>query len=337
MGKDYISKKEGWTIDKEIEKYIQTKQVVTKKDVFEEFNGMNEIIFATNIKKNGNIIAKDNGTYIHASTLNISDEDYKIKNLLLELTKKTPVSCRKVLNLLHKTKGSFLKRNDINSYNELFDVLRYMFGNEFRFSRPFIGRIGTTDSSNIDVARCLLSDFDIISINDITKLFKQNHIKYISLKNILLQLNDEFLQIDRDNMGRVYDDTIGEEGIETIRNNIFSLFGDKGYVSNRAIVDYTDYPDIGYKWNPYLVRSVVEKYLIDEIGIVEVSTAGLHMMNTIFVRKEYDGMSHSDFVEYVVKKRHMQTPFNSNEELEEFLREEKLDLKVRINTIKILK
>lgn len=336
MGKDYISKKEGWTIDREIEKYILSRKVVTKKDVFEEFIGMNEIIFATNIKKNGNIIAKDNGTYIHASTLKIRPEDYEIKDLLQELTKKTPVSSRKVLTMLSKTKEAFLKTNDINSYNELFDVLRYMFGNEFRFSRPFIGRIGTTDSSNLDVARSLLADYDIISIGEIAKLFKQHHIKYISLKNILLQLNDEFLQVDRDHMGRVFDDVISEVGIEIIRKDILNLIGEKGYISNRAVADYSNYPDIGYPWNPYLVRSIVEKYLIDDIGIVEVATAGLHMMNTIFVTKEYDGMSHADFVEFVVKRRHQETPFNSNEEIDEWIRQEKLDLKVRMNTAKIL-
>lgn len=330
MGKDYVSKKEGWTIDKEIERFVLSKGRVTKQEICDEFLGMKDIVFSTNIKKNGNIIAKDDGVYVHASSLDICDEDYeKMRNLLVEHTEKIPVSARKIHVILKNNYQDFLARNDINSHSELFDVLRYMFGKEFKFSRPFIAKPGTVDANNLDVARRILADYDVISIDEIVDIFNQNHIIYLSLRSILIQLNDEFLQVSKDFMGRVKEEVMTEKVKRTILGRLQSLIAEKGYIAGRAIENFKGFPDIGYPWNPYLLRSVTEKYFTDKIGMVDVLTSSLGSMNTIFVKKEFSDMSYSEFLEFVIKRRHEKQPFKSSKEVREWVKSERLDLKVK--------
>lgn len=330
MGKDYVSKEEGWTIDKEIERFVLTNGRVTKQEICDEFLGMKDIVFSTNIKKNGNIIAKEDGVYIHASELDIVNEDYeKLRKLLVEHTEKIPVSARKIHVILKNNYQDFLTRNDINSHSELFDVLRYMFGKEFKFSRPFIAKLGTVDACNLDVAKRILADYDVISIDDIVDIFNQNHIIYLSLRSIMIQLNDEFLQVSKGLMGRIKEEVMTEKVKKTILNKLHSLIAEKGYIAGRAVDDFKGFPDIGYPWNPYLLRSVTEKYFADKIGMVDVLTSSLTSMNTIFVKKEFSDMSYSEFLEYVIKRRHEKHPFKNSKEVREWVKNERLDLKVK--------
>ena len=330
MGKDYVSKKEGWTIDKEIERFVITKGRVTKQEICNEFLGMNDIVFSTNIKKNGNIIAKDGGVYIHASELDIHSDDYdKIRQILIKQTEKMPVSARKIYVIMKSQLEDFLNRNEINSHSELYDVLRYMFGKEFKFSRPFMAKLGTTDSSNLDVAKRILSDYDIISIGDIVEKFHQNHIIYLSLRSILIQLNDEFLQISKEYMGRFDEKLITEDKLKIILSKLRGLIEEKGYISGRAIDDFEGYPDIGYEWNAYLLRAITEKYFTSKVGMVDVLTSSLNSMNTIFVKKEYAEMSYSEFLEFVIRRRHEKNPFTDSKEVREWVKKERLDLKVK--------
>ena len=62
----------------------------------------------------------------------------EIKKNFLQKNCVAPINSRKLFDLFFEKFPEFMARNDIQNHNKLFDVLQYMFRDDFNFSRPYI-------------------------------------------------------------------------------------------------------------------------------------------------------------------------------------------------------
>lgn len=326
FAKDTISKEEGADLVGEIENFIREKGEVHKSEVFAEYTGITEIMLSMKASVNRNIISMDNGWYMHASQLSIEPNDYRIREIIKQQTKILPVSIRKLLEILWLSFPEFLTRNNITNHGKLFGVLRYMFGEEFAFSRPYIAKLGTEELTNIVVIKQHLKLYYSIAISDLMDLCNDHQLRFLSIRTLIRNLNDEFLRTDTETLTRSNIE-LDEDAVAEIANLIMERLDAKGYFLASKIDNYIFYPDIGFEWNAFLLRSIVEKYMNDSIGIIDIPMIDTYVMNSIFVDPALDIESYESLLRSILKTEHNNDPFWAISDAINWLQQEGLFLR----------
>jgi hypothetical protein len=305
--KDTISKTKDVALMDEIEGFIRRKGTVHKSEVFDEFAGTTEIMLHLKASSNRNIILIDNGWFLHAEQLNIEPKDFCIREIITQQAEVHPVSIRKLLEILRLSFPEFLINNKIDNHGKLFGVLRYMFEKDFSFSRPYIAKLGTEELTNIKVIKQHLKSYDAIHISDLIDLCNDHKLRYLTLRTLITNLNDEFLRTDAETLTRNYIE-FDDDDIAEIAGLMMARIIVKGYLVATKMQNYNNYPDIGYEWNPFLLRSIVEKYMSDSIGIINIPTTANHVMNSIFVDPVLDIETYGSLIRFVLNAEHNNEP-----------------------------
>jgi predicted transcriptional regulator len=321
--RDMVSKERNANFTDEVEFYIKNKGAVHKTKLFSEFNGMSQVVFSMRIKNNKNIVYIGNGWYIHADTLTIEQNDYQMKNIIEEYVKNNPVSSRKMLELLWEVSPQFLTKNTIETHEKLFGILQFMFKDDFYFSRPYIGKLGVDEISNRMVIYKYLNSYNSITIPELLELCEEYHLRYSSIRSLIRNLNNEFLRINRETLVRI-DDEIDEHSITEIGRLLLEKIDDHGFFVASNIDDYTFFPKIDFEWNPFLLRSIVEKYMGDMIGIIDIPTTDIYLINSVFIDGQMKIDSYESLLRNIVTTENNNEPFKTRDEVIHWLKEQGL-------------
>lgn len=321
--RDTVSKDHNASFTDEIEAYIKSRGEVHKDTVFAEFNGMSQVVFSMRTKNDKNIIYTGNGWYMHADKLKLEPDDWQIKNTIEGYVRKNPVSSGKMLELFRKAHPRFLANNAINTQEKLFGILYFMFRDDFHFSRPYIAKIGTDELSNKTVIRKYLKPYNSITIQELVGLCEEHHLKYFSLRGLIRDLNNEFLRIDAETLVRV-EGEIDEDSIAETAKLLLEKIESRGFLTASKIDDYISFPKTDFEWNPFLLRSLVEKYMDDMIVITDIPTTDTYIMNSVFTdsRSEIDG--YESLLRNIIRTRNSDRPFETADELIDWLKEQGL-------------
>lgn len=324
--RDLISKEKDAKIGAEIEVFIRERGEVHKNEILLEFPGISDIMLSMQVNGSRAIISLDNGQYMHSDLLNLQDEDYTIRKIIETEVKNLPVSSRKLLAHLWLTHADFLTRNDVSTHSKLFGILQYMFEGEFSFSRPYIAKLGIDEITNLTVIKQHLQDYDSLSVSDLMGICTENHLHFLSVRGLIRQLNDDFLRINSDMLARIDDSVLTDETLNEIENMILEGISGKGYIAAGKIDNYIFYPDIGFSWNAFLLRSLVEKYFSEDIRLIDMPTTDTFAMNTIFVDSALDVDNYEELLSSVLKSEHNKEPFLSIDDALNWLQGEGLIL-----------
>jgi hypothetical protein len=321
--RDMVSKEHNANFTDEIESYIKNRGEAHKTELFSEFNGMSQVVFSMRIKSNKNIIYIGNGWYMHADKLNIEQNDYHIKNIIEGHVKKKPVSSRKLLEVLGEVSPQFLEKNTIGNHEKLFGILQFMFKDNFYFSRPYIGRLGIDEVSNRMVIYKYLKSYNSITIPALLELCKEYHLKYSSIRGLIRNLNHEFLRIDRETLVRI-DGEIDEHIITEIEKLLLEKIDNHGFLVASKIDDYTLFPKTAFEWNPFLLRSIIERYMGDMIDIIDIPTTNIYLINSVFVDSQMEIDDYESLLRNLVSAENNNEPFRTRDEVIHWLKEQGL-------------
>ncbi|MDR3342321.1 MAG: hypothetical protein LBT14_05945 [Treponema sp.] len=318
-----ISKEEGVDLLEDLEKFIQDREEVYKSEIFSEYSGITDIMFVMRINTNKNILSIGNGLYMHVNKLKIKPRDYQIKKILEQQTKDFPVSARKLFELLSSSFAAFLKRNNITNHEKLFGIFKYMFDKDFTFFRPYIARLGTEGISNTYIIKQHLKSYDSITIGKLITLCNEHHLRFLSPKILIKSLNDEFLRIDSKTLARITVEP-DEAAIAEIARLLMEKMDSKHYVVASKITDYRLFPHIAFQWNAFILRSIVEKYIHEVIGIIDMPTTDTYAVNGIFIDSLFDVENYESLVRRILKTKHDTEPFQTINGAIDWLRQEGL-------------
>ncbi|MDR2095711.1 MAG: hypothetical protein LBP76_09380 [Treponema sp.] len=323
LARDTISKENDADFTDEIESYIRTRGEVYKAEVFAEFNGISQIVFSMRTKYNKNIIYLGNGLYMHADRLKLEKNDYQMKHTIAECVKKNPVSSRKMLELFRKAFPQFLTRNNIETHEKLFGILKFMFNDDFCFSRPYIAKLGVDEISNKTVIHEYLQSYNSITIPELVELCEEHQLKYFSIRNLIKNLNDEFLRINSDTLVRVGTE-IDENIIVETEKLLLEKIDKQGFLVASKIDDYILFPKTKFEWNPFLLRSIVEKYLDDTININDIPTTDVYAMNSVFTDPQMEIDNYESLLRNILTAENNNEPFSTTDEAINWLKEQGL-------------
>lgn len=321
--KDLISKDGNVTVCNEIESFVKERQLVNRKELMSEFDGLRESALCQMLSRCENIIGINNAEYIHASILNITEEDYSIAEIIKKNITSVPLSARKLLDILSVEKSDFLERNAIFTHCKLFGIMHYMFKDEFSFSSPYIAQKGQKNITNVGVVLSLLEGSREISIEDLVAICEENKISFQSINNTVSLLSDTFIRTESNLLVSIEDVELDDDDVATILEQVHSIVKGKGYLSLKNLKDYIWFPNIGYEWNPFLLRSILQKY-DDEIVMVDYPCYDSYIMATILIDSSFKTDDYFEFVKIITDREESTEPFNTLEEYANWLREEGL-------------
>ena len=323
--RSYISKDKNVSIDDELENFIKSKKEVHVSEVFSVFSGMSQVLFYIRTSGMRKIVPCGNGVLTHSDFLNIKNDDYKIKSVIEAETIDVPIlSSKKLLEKLWIIHPEFLMRNNISSHAKLLGVMRYMFFEDFHFSYPYIARNDEREVTGMSILKRILDGCDSLSISELSSICSENHLPFKTMDITIDKLNDQFIRVDVDTIVTLDYLNLSDEKLEIIGTFVSESVSPKGYAAVNKIDDYTFYPNVGFEWNPFLLRGIVKKFLSDTIQVFEIPNSRISRMGSIFVSRDMDVGSYDEFLRAALKFEHNRKKFSSIEEAANWLKKEGL-------------
>lgn len=318
--KDLISKDRNITVDDELDAFVRDRGQVSRKEILREFEGLRESAICQMLIRCPKIIGINNAEYIHASTLNIQDTDYEIRDIILDNIKGAPLSARKLLEILYAEKIDFLERNNITTHAKLFGILRYMFKEEFAFSSPYIAQKGLKNVTNLSVLLSLLEGYSKITIDELMSIVEENRLSYFSTNSLVESLNDSFLRVNDSLLISVDELSFDDSDVAKINDYIEGKLQAQDFVSLKTFTDWIWLPDISFEWNSFLLRSILQKYN-DSVVFVDYPHSDSQAMTTILVRADLGIDDYLSLVKYAAQKENSMCEFISFKEFYDWLSE----------------
>ncbi|MCC8098345.1 MAG: hypothetical protein LIO44_07340 [Eubacterium sp.] len=322
--RDYISKNGNASLEVELDTFVKAAGTVHKSEILEEFPGWKDHNLALVLPRCPEIICLDNGYYMHASRLHITEDDrYNIKKYLDKNIHEIPVSSRYLQDEFMFAFTDFMIRNDIQKHGKLFGVLQYMFSEDFYFSRPYICRENMGEITNKAVLLKHLDDMTAIEIDDFVDICRQNSVHYISLSNLLDVMQPELIRVDSFTLMRIESTGLSEDMYENISDLIAeAVNGHNGYIAVDSIEDFSWYPTLNIPWTPFLLESIAS--IIGGVNIIKMKSSSSETAHSIFVCDDYADDDWNSLLVKLLKEEHSREPFYSKDEIFKWLKAEGL-------------
>ena len=260
-----------------------------------------DIVIFGAIERDAELIQWDYNRYYSLSLMDISKED---KDLLEEsvrsIAKENKGYCSD--NLLFgevkKTGEDFLKKNRIKAAINLYFVCKKLLGNKFDFRRPHILEKGLIENISFKtVVPHLIGDTDVLSLGDYQNLAKKLKWSSATTSAVFAEIEQNYMRLNEDMYMKNDDFKIGKEELVQIETVVRSLMTRGGkrekvvsecgvekrsecgcmhkeepleYISMINLKIPEELPQIGHRWNAFLLRKIVERY-IPSLKIIDMN------------------------------------------------------------------
>ena len=300
IGEGYKSGKLGDRIREFIE---QVKRPVSKNDIKKHIPGLTDIVLINAALYDSNVFLWDYNYYFSTSMLDINqiDTDYickKIDSIMIE----TDGYCSDNLlfDAVMEERPLILEKNCIENSNNLFFLCQKILSDRYDFRRPHIGKKGLFDQMSVKkIALHLLGYPRELSYKEYQRV--ANRLKWPSVTIL-----NEFTEIEKDYI-RVSDDVyvdkesfeIKDDTLMHIENYIRSRM-QRGYVSLINFDAWDEMPDVGYEWNVFLLRSILDSY-IKNLSVVEIRAKDRRFERGIAVSRDSGISNYDELVVHVLR------------------------------------
>lgn len=248
----------------------------TLEDIKQRMPGLNEYNYENYIRseeENG-LIRISPKTYIYIEKLNITQEtkvelkEYidnlfeKMESKILTVQKiyaNLSIMNRELLNKLHITArfGDF----------ELFSIIKYLFKEDYYYSRPVISKEGNFTTSSYLLIKEYVRKMDKFNYSDIKNYIYKMHIGGLySYMNFMEDLSDEYVQINKDSMIKIEKFEIPEDKLEKIKEFVDLLLKGKELRTDN-FDGYFMLPKLNKPWNKYLLIGIIRSYFKEKYEI----------------------------------------------------------------------
>ena len=315
--RDYVLESESSSIYDEIELYISNStNLVTIEELKENFPGItNGILQSVTDKTN---ILNMNGYYVNIQSFNITTDERKILfDLIKEKTNNGVQHHSKFLFDSIKLKISgFFNRIGMNHYLQFYSLAEKLFKEKFNFQRPFIA------NKEVNIITCeelLLNN--VIKKGEVTlKEFKKlshtvgyyldGYIEYVKkyVRKIIFKNQHTIISVEKINLNN-----FDEDKLDLI---LHKFIGELDYKALYLFTSYWELPDIGIKWNEWVLYSIILKYSKQ----FDVVTTSMIMKNAIpvIIKK---GFKLSESIIQEIESRKIE-----NNEFDDFLDFDEFDI-----------
>ena len=316
--RDYITKDMNVSPADELDAFIRERGSVHKSEIFAEFPALNDLALGQVAARCPNVFNLDGGNYIHSSQFHIQEADYPfLRAYLTEATQELPVNIRKAFDECSVRFPEFMDRNALFSRALLFAALNYMFKDEFRFSKPYIARLGDVEVTNSSVILSLLEPYDEIEIDELMEMLDEQGIRYVSFGYLMQMIAPVFIRTDENTVMRReltgVDDDVVNEALRILHDSVET----NGFLASSKVTDFIWYPSIDVAWNFYLLEAIVTSD--DRIDYIAYTSNRSHGELVVYVCKKYAQYDFQSFILAVIAEEYEKGRFSRKADMREWL------------------
>ena len=321
LRKDYLTKSDEIDMGKEFDNFVAERGEVSTQEIKENFVSFKDFNIAFLVERCPEIIRTGDGNFIHATHLNLHEEDFKPLKNFIRQNCSTPINSRVLFELFFERFADFMARNEIQDHNKLFGVLQYMFHDDFNFSRPYISTADIKDINNKKVLLCLLDSMEKIEIEDLIGICEENGIHYVAKTYLIDSLRPDFIRVDEFTLMRPESIGINDEIISDVAASIQSAVErNGGWQAAQTFEDYEWLPQLEITWGSFLLESVVS--LADNAPYsLKIPSTSSNFSSIIFLSEEFAEDDFQSFLTKILIAEHDKEPFRSEKEIFGWLKE----------------
>lgn len=289
--------------DRIIECIRKTRRPMTKKELQEIFPEMTPIMFSIRIYRSNDIVTWGFDEYYLRDLINISDDEVNvISNIITEIQNQNNGYCSggMLYKKMKEVLPNVLSKNDIDNGLKAYSLAAAFLSDKFDCSSPHILKKGCFKRiSTVGIVEQLLEKPDSFAYDEIIK--KVSHFEWptTTIGNLILKLDDDYLLVaDEKYVSKTKLNL--ENDIDAIESEI-KKHEKHGIVTISDSMNYAKLPDIGYEWNGYLLRSVIENFG-KKYKVIQVQNKDRRYMQFFVVRKDSEFSSFDQVVAHLMSK-----------------------------------
>lgn len=166
------------------------------------------------------------------------------------------------MNLIHPCLMEQL--DEMNNVSDFFLIAKELLGKRYYFKNSIISMNKDSFLNNDGIIKMYAMSLEEITITNLNEYADRMHLD--KLDNYLKFINecgDKFVQVSMERMVRKDILNIKEDKIDKIKQTLTYFINSFGVVNSINYCGYSSLPEIGAKWNKYLLLGIVRSYLRD--------------------------------------------------------------------------
>ena len=260
LRRDYLSKDaETTSLYSSVVNFIKKSVYpVQKQQIQSAFPGITDIIIQLSV--NDPDVLNYFGSYLHASRLDISEEEKNFLHQILAgiVSDHEAHHGTELYEILQRKLPEVFSRNAAMFPFSAFSVLEYLFRDDFQFSRPYVAEKGVEIGRPGERLHNLIYSGDEFAISDIKEFSKENRLQIPSLLEYVNSCNDRFLL--RDAYMMVSIESTGITGPVARETEAIIAQEVRGTQPISQLTCWRRLPEIAIPWTDWLIYSTLKKW-----------------------------------------------------------------------------
>jgi len=279
---------------------------MTKREIKKAIPGLNDFVISFAIARVPKLIQWEHNTYNHVDNLDYSTEDLTIIERFIDEQMKVSngyISEVLLFEILNEKYTVFIDKNNIKTSLNLFYFIGYLFATKYRFKRPHIINrdFPVEDMTVVNIAKVFLKDKYTLNYLDYMKLAQSLRWAEGTKHGMFTEIERNYVRISMDDYVIREEFSIEESQRMKIKYCLTELLSIEGFYAINNIMNYERFPQLSYKWNGFLLESIISKYDMDLILITHQVTDRRYL-RSIVVEKTKPIENFEDLVLFILQK-----------------------------------
>lgn len=238
---------------------------MTKADIKRAIPGINDFVISFSVMRLPEVIQWDYNEFNHIGNIIIVPEE----RLMLFDAIKSQTELHNgyssdilLFNIAKDICKDFFARNDITNPQNLYYVVSCLFENDYRFRKPHIlsKDFPVQEISASNIAQVLLHCETDLNYEKFCRLAAELGWAGGTAYAIFSDLEKDFIRVSENDYIRKDYFGISQSLINSLSELLRGLVSKSGYFAFSSIFDYKSFPKCSYKWNGFLLESLITEY-----------------------------------------------------------------------------
>lgn len=291
--RDYLTKN---TLKNEVSLSERISQILTshgqamhKNDLNSKLGGYSDIMIFGAISSSDAVFQWEFNYYNCIDNIKITDAELDVfRSVITTLVEINNGYCSDALlfDELNHSIPEFMRKNNIKNSSNIFYVASCLFKSNFSFSRPHICANDFVENPTTKhIALELLGNTDVIKYSDFVFIGNKFRWSNVTMGIVFTDIERSYRRISQNEYIKNELFYVSATDLETIQASIQCSLSETGKLSLLNFDDYESFPNLTYKWNNFLLSTVVEVYKLG-FKIIQPKTKDRRYQKGIIVHED---------------------------------------------------
>ena len=238
---------------------------MTREEIRQSIPGISDHIITFTVMRQPKLLQWNYNEFNHIDNIIITnDEREMLSNAMKTQTDlhNGYASDTLLFAAIKDTCEDFLLRNNIANAQNLYYVTSVLFRGDYRFRRPHIlsKDFPVQEISSANIVQVLFPCDPFLHYDEFHRLANTLGWQTGTVHSIFSEVEKDFIRISENDYVRKKYFGISQSALHNVSDMLHKLVSQSGYIAFGSIFDYESFPTFSYKWNGFLLESLMVEY-----------------------------------------------------------------------------